>query len=60
MQRNEIKPLYTIKQYWDCHLKNKIRSIRVIRGQKNIFCAFCDFRVTSILHFSLFTSRSDH
>ena len=38
----------------------KIRSIRVIRGQKNIFCAFCDFRVTSILHFSLFTSRSDH
>ena len=44
MQRNEIKPLYIIKQYWDCHLKNKIRSIRVIRGQKNIFCAFCDFR----------------
>ena len=34
MQRNEIKPLYIIKQYWDCHLKNKIRSIRVIRGEK--------------------------
>ena len=40
MQRNEIKPLYIIKQYWDCHLKNKIRSIRVIRGEKNNFCTF--------------------